>query len=302
MNDYERFNDVLPDNLLDGILTDSDIIELVMDIGRVPLLRYASSGDLPIRDEPVTYENIEYVLSKIPQIGKKLRTGIPGTLHRVSAIRGIDGHIIGLTLRYGRYIENIPKNISQVVKHAFATLLIGYPGSGKTTLLRTLANELAQNKRVIVVDTTMEIGGYDTVPHYSIGDARRIPVLTNLADTLIEACENHTPQVIVVDEISNEKDVLAVRSIAERGVQMVASAHGDNLYTLIRNPVLNELIGGIASVTLGDDTARYRGCQKTVQERTRPSTFDAIVEFQGFAKHHVWQNVEEAVDDYLNIV
>jgi hypothetical protein len=113
---------------------------------------------------------------------------------------------------------------------------------------------------------------------------------------MIEAVENHMPEVIVIDEIGTELEAMAARTIAERGVQLVATAHGRSLDNLLVNPTLNDLLGGIQTVTLGDEEARRRGSQKSVQERKAPPTFDVLVEIQERQQLVVHTPLDEVVD------
>ncbi len=169
-------------------------------------------------------------------------------------------------------------------------LILGRPGVGKTTLLREAARILAESKRVVIVDTSNEIGGDGDVPHPAVGKARRMQVREPMLqhEVMIEAVENHNPEVIVIDEIGRELEAAAARTIAERGVQLIGTAHGQTLDNLLLNPTLSDLVGGIEAVTLSDEEARRRGTQKTVLERRAPPTFDVLIEIQNrdrFAVH-----------------
>lgn len=268
------------------------LLEVVLDLGRLPQARFlAHMEDLPAAQ--VTRADIEHVVTQVSTFGKDNRAGIERTLHRISAIRNRGGVIIGLTCRVGRALFGTVDILRDVIEQGKSLLLLGRPGVGKTTLLREAARLLADDlgKRVIVVDTSNEIAGDGDIPHPGIGRARRmqVPSPTEQHAIMIEAVENHMPQVIVIDEIGTEAEALAARTIAERGVQLIATAHGNTLDNLLRNPTLSDLVGGIHTVTLSDEEARRRRTQKTVLERRAPPTFDELIEIQdrdSLAIHH----------------
>src|SRR3989442_2470881 len=186
-----------------------------------------------------------------------------------------------LTLRVGRAVYGTMEIIRDVVEAGRSILLLGKPGVGKTTLLREVARVLADEmgKRVVIVDTSNEIAGDGDIPHPGIGRARRMQVATPSLQhaVMIEAVENHMPEVVVIDEIGTEQEAAAARTIAERGVQLIATAHGNTLENLMLNPTLSDLVGGIQTVTLSDEEARRRGTQKSVLERKAPPTFQTLV-------------------------
>src|SRR5487761_2293914 len=259
----------------------ADLLEIVLDLGRIPEGRFPK-GEVNLGGDMVTKEDLAYVVGRIGQFGDDNRAGIERTLHRISAIRNRRGEVVGLTCRVGRAVRGTVALIRDVVEQGQSILILGRPGVGKTTLLREAARVLADElgKRVVVVDTSNEIAGDGDIPHPGIGRARRMQVAHPAEQhaVMIEAVENHMPEVIVIDEIGTELEAQAARTIAERGVQLVGTAHGRTLDNLLLNPTLADLVGGIQAVTLGDEEARRRGTQKTVLERKAPPTFNVLVE------------------------
>jgi stage III sporulation protein SpoIIIAA len=275
------------------------LIEVVLDLGRQPEARYTANA-LYLDESVVTREDLTYVASRVGQFTRDNRAGIERTLHRISAMRNRVGEIVGLTCRVGRAIYGTVDIIRDIVESGKSILLMGKPGVGKTTLLREAARVLADDleKRVIVVDTSNEIAGDGDVPHPGIGRARRmqVPEPEHQHGVMIEAVENHMPEVIVIDEIGTAQEALAARTIAERGVQLIATVHGNTLENLMINPTLSDLVGGIQPVTLSDEEARRRGTQKTVLERKAPPTFDVLIEIQDKDRLAIHPDVAEAVD------
>ena len=280
----------------------SEFLEVVLDLARPPEARFPNA-DLILDPQPVTEEDLEYVVNGVGEFGDDNRAGIERTLHRISAIRNRKGKILGLTCRVGRAVFGTIRTIEDLVFSGQNILLLGRPGVGKTTMLREVARVLADTarKRVIVVDTSNEIAGDGNIPHPAIGQARRMQVATPTLQhaVMIEAVENHMPEVIIIDEMGTELEAAAARTIAERGVQLIATAHGNTLDNLILNPTLSDLVGGVQTVTLGDEEARYRGTQKTVLERKAPPTFDMVVEIQSWERVAVHDNVTRVVDSWL---
>ena len=295
--------DAVPPHIRDAARTVGDdtdlLLEIVLDLGRHPEARCTASTT-ELGTQPVTAEDLEYVTSRVGLFGDDNRAGIGHTLHRISAIRNRQGEVVGLTCRVGRAVTGTIDLIKDLVVSGQSTLLLGRPGVGKTTMLRECARVLADEmgKRVVIVDTSNEIGGDGDIPHPGIGRARRMQVRTPSLQhaVMIEAVENHMPEVIVIDEIGTELEAMAARTIAERGVQLVATAHGRTLDNLLVNPTLNDLLGGIQTVTLGDDEARRRGSQKSVQERKAPPTFDVLVEIVEHQQLVVHTPLDEVVD------
>jgi stage III sporulation protein SpoIIIAA len=277
-----------------------DLLEVILDLGRRPAVRYID-GELILSETAVTQENIKHVKTRISEFDDDNRAGIERTLHRISAIRNRRGDVVGLTCRVGRAVYGTIDIIQDIIENGQSVLLLGRPGVGKTTMLREAARVLAEKKRVIIVDTSNEIGGDGDVPHPAVGRARRMqvsmPALQH--EVMIEAVENHSPEVIVIDEIGRELEAAAARTIAERGVQLIGTAHGNTLDNLMLNPTLSDLIGGIESVTLSDDEARRRGTQKTVLERRAPPTFDMLIEIQDRQRLVVHYSVAASVDALL---
>ena len=280
------------------------LIEIVMDLGRDAEARFADGRAVWLREGiPVTSEDIEYVTSRVGTFGKDNRAGIERTLHRISAIRNRQGKVVGLTCRIGRAVYGTIDIIRDVVESGKSILMLGRPGRGKTTKLREVARVLSDEfkKRVIIVDTSNEIAGDGDIPHPAIGRARRMQV-ENPEDqhaVMIEAVENHMPEVVVIDEIGVEQEAFAARTIAERGVQLVGTAHGNSLENLLMNPTLSDLIGGIQAVTLSDEEAKKRGTQKTVLERKAPPTFEVIIEIMEVDKLAIHHDVTRTVDRML---
>jgi stage III sporulation protein SpoIIIAA len=302
-DDLEKLKAVLPDYLVDSleqIGRKDDLFEVIMDLGRVPTARY-NDGERVLDEREITHEELQYVVTKIGVFDADNRAGLERTLHRISAIRNRRGDIVGLTCRIGRAVYGTIDIVQDIIESGQSVLILGAPGVGKTTMLREAARVLAENKRVIIVDTSNEIGGDGDVPHPAVGRARRMQVAqpTLQHEVMIEAVENHNPEVIVIDEIGRELEAMAARTIAERGVQLIGTAHGQTLENLLLNPTLSDLIGGIESVTLSDEEARRRGTQKVVLERRSPPTFDVLVELQNRHRLVVHEDVAAAVDAHL---
>ncbi|HVD46317.1 MAG TPA: R3H domain-containing nucleic acid-binding protein [Candidatus Limnocylindria bacterium] len=280
----------------------TELLEIVLDLGREPEAR-VPGREVLLADRTVAASDLEHVANNVGQFGDDNRAGIERTLHRVSAIRNRSGRITGLTMRVGRAVTGTGEIIRDIVVSGQSILLLGRPGIGKTTMLRECARLLADElrKRVVIVDTSNEIGGDGDIPHPGIGRARRMQVKTPLLQhaVMIEAVENHMPEVIVIDEIGTELEAGAARTIAERGVQLIATAHGQTLENLLVNPTLNDLLGGIQSVTLSDEEARRRGTQKSVLERKAPPTFDVLVEIQDRDRVAIHMPLAEVVDTAL---
>jgi stage III sporulation protein SpoIIIAA len=304
-DEIEQLAQALPLHLYEALherIDPRELLEIVLDLGREPEARVPGREVLLSR-QPVTEADLEYVASRVGEFGDDNRAGIERTLHRISAIRNRRGRIVGLTCRVGRAVTGTAEIFRDIVESGKSLLLLGRPGIGKTTMLRESARLLAdeQRKRVVIVDTSNEIGGDGDIPHPGIGRARRMQVRTPLLQhsVMIEAVENHMPEVIVIDEIGTELEAAAARTIAERGVQLIATAHGQTLENLLVNPTLNDLLGGIQSVTLSDEEARRRGTQKTVLERKAPPTFDVLIEIQDRDRVAIHEPLAEVVDAAL---
>jgi stage III sporulation protein SpoIIIAA len=307
-DDMDALLDILPPHIKRPLMQQQDIgelLEVVLDLGRVPEARF-TGREVVLNHKEVEEADIDYVVTRISTFGDDNRAGIERTLHRISAIRNRRGRIVGLTCRVGRAVFGTIKVIEDLVQSGKSVLLLGRPGVGKTTMLREVARVLADDlqKRVIIVDTSNEIAGDGDIPHPAIGHARRMQVATPSLQhaVMIEAVENHMPEVIVIDEIGTELEATAARTIAERGVQLVGTAHGNTLDNLMMNPTLADLVGGIQSVTLGDEEARRRGTQKSILERKSPPTFDIVVEIQERDKVAIHPDVGEAVDALLRSI
>ena len=283
-------------------LPQEQLLEIVMDLGRPPQARFPDHA-VNLAGVPVSHADLQRVVNAVGEFGADNRAGIAGTLHRISALRNRRDEIVGLTLRVGRTVFGTIDMIRDFVERGVSVLLLGRPGVGKTTKLREIARVLADEagKRVIVIDTSNEIAGDGDIPHPAIGSARRMQVAhpERQHAVMIEAVENHMPEVIIVDEIGTAAEAAAARTIAERGVQLIGTAHGNTLENLVMNPTLSDLVGGVQTVTLSDDEARLRGTQKTVNERKAPPTFDAVVEIVGRDEVVVHPDTARAVDDIL---
>ena len=304
-DDLDAFLDILPPHVRQPLRKqedNSELLEVVLDLGRPPEARY-SQREVVLSPKETSEQDLDYVVSRISSFGDDNRAGIERTLHRISAIRNRKGHIVGLTCRVGRAVFGTIKIIEDLVQSGKSVLLLGRPGVGKTTMLREVARVLADdlNKRVVIVDTSNEIAGDGDIPHPAIGHARRMQVATPTEQhaVMIEAVENHMPEVIVIDEMGTELEAQAARTIAERGVQLIGTAHGNTLENLMMNPTLCDLIGGIQSVTLGDEEAKRRGTQKSILERKSPPTFDILVEIQDRDRVAIHPDVDEVVDAIL---
>lgn len=295
---------VLPPRLQEPLLRHErleTLLEVVCDLGREPEARFPDKVEV-LDHAPVIREDLDYVAARVGTFTRDNRAGIERTLHRISALRNRLGEIVGLTCRVGRAVYGTVDVVRDVIESGKSVLLVGRPGVGKTTLLREAARVLADDfdKRVMIVDTSNEIAGDGDIPHPGIGRARRmqVPAPELQHAVMIEAVENHMPEVVVIDEIGTEAEALAARTIAERGVQLIATAHGNTLENLVANPTLADLVGGIQAVTLGDEEARRRRTQKTVLERKAPPTFDVVIEIrerERFAVHHDVASVVDAL-------
>ena len=304
-DELEKVLEVLPQRVASALRQRDDLeelLEVVLDLGRAPEARFIN-GDAELSQREVEEADLQAAIDRLGEFGGDNRAGLERTLHRISAIRNRRGRVIGLTCRVGRAVFGTIKLIEDLALSGKNLLLLGRPGVGKTTMLREMARVLSveAHKRVIIVDTSNEIAGDGDVPHPAIGRARRmqVPSPAQQDGVMIEAVENHMPEVIVIDEMGTEREAAAARTIAERGVQLVATAHGNTLDNLIMNPTLSDLIGGIQTVTLGDQEARYRGTQKSVLERKGPPTFDVVVEIHGWNRLAVHDEVAEVVDQWL---
>jgi stage III sporulation protein SpoIIIAA len=302
-DDLDALLGVVPPGIREAIRKENhgdDLLEIVLDLGRLPEARFVNR-EVTLSSQETTREYIDYVVERVGEFTTDNRAGIERTLHRISCIRNRSGDVVGLTLRVGRAVYGTVDIARDLLESGESILLLGKPGVGKTTLLREAARVLAEKKRVVVVDTSNEIGGDGDIPHPAIGRARRMQVSTPefQHEVMIEAVENHMPEVIIIDEIGRELEAAAARTIAERGVQLVGTAHGNTLDNLLQNPTLCDLVGGIQAVTLSDEEARRRGTQKTVLERRAPPTFDVVIEIKDWQSLAVHHDVAASVDALL---
>ncbi|KAJ9676434.1 hypothetical protein PVL29_025116 [Vitis rotundifolia] len=306
-DDFHAFLEILPCDLRNNLLNEpkrAQLLEVILDLGRLPEARYLGDcGGKYLRDTQVSMEELEYAQNAVGEFGGDNRAGIEGTLHRISAIRSRNGVIVGLTCRVGRAVSGHVDMIRDLLPFGESILFVGRPGVGKTTVMREIARVLSDelNRRVVIVDTSNEIGGDGDIPHAAIGGARRmqVPEPSMQHRIMIEAVENHMPEVIIVDEIGTEAEALACRSIAERGIMLIGTAHGERLENIIKNPTLSDLVGGIETVTLGDAEARARRCQKSILERKALPTFPFLIEMR---ERHYWVThwTERSVDMLLH--
>ena len=302
-DDLEALLEIMPPAIREAIQKENhsdDLLEVILDLGRQPEARFLNR-EVTLSERETTREEIDYVVARVSSFTSDNRAGIERTLHRISCIRNRTGDIVGLTLRVGRAVYGTVDIVKDLLESGKGILLLGKPGVGKTTLLREAARVLAEEKRVVVVDTSNEIGGDGDIPHPAIGRARRMQVAQPEFQhgVMIEAVENHMPEVIIIDEIGRELEAAAARTIAERGVQLVGTAHGNTLDNLLQNPTLCDLVGGIQAVTLSDEEARRRGTRKTVLERTAPPTFDVVIEIKDWQHLAVHHDVAASVDALL---
>ena len=304
-DDLDLLLRVMPPHIRESLHRQSDLknlVEVVMDLGRQPEARFPARA-VYLSESNITREDLDYVIHRVGSFTQDNRAGVERTLHRISALRNRQEKIVGLTCRVGRAVFGTVDILRDVIESGKSLLLLGRPGVGKTTLLRESARIISTelSKRVIIVDTSNEIAGDGDIPHPGIGSSRRMqvprPELQHAV--MIEAVENHMPEVIVIDEIGTEAEALASRTIAERGVQLIATAHGNSLDNLLMNPTLSDLLGGIHAVTLSDEEARRRGTQKTVLERKAPPTFDTLVEIRNRDEFSVFHDTASVVDAFL---
>jgi stage III sporulation protein SpoIIIAA len=304
-NDLKKLIDNLPLFLQEHLNQHPNkdkLIEIVIDLGRRPEARFISGPEY-LSQKIISWQDIDYLTKRVSKFSNENRAGIERTLHRISCIRNRQYLINGLTCRVGRALFGTISVVRDLLESKKSILILGKPGVGKTTVIREIARVLADEmeKRVIIIDTSNEIAGDSDIPHSGIGRARRMQVAkTELQhQVMLEAVENHMPQVIIIDEIGTELEVLAARTIAEKGVQLVGTTHGNCLENLIKNPPLADLIGGIQYVTLSDDEAKRRGTQKSILERKAYPAFEIIIEINQQNLWTIHEDVKNSVDLFL---
>lgn len=304
-NDLDKLIKVLPTYIKENLqnhVNKTKLLEIILDLGRRPEGRFLYGTEY-LSEKIVSWQDLDYALKRLGAFNNENRAGIKQTLHRISCIKNRQGLVIGLTYRIGRCVIGSLSIIRDLLESTSSLLILGKPGIGKTTLIREISRVLSDEieKRVIIIDTANEIAGDSDIPHVGIGKARRMQVSQseNQHHIMKEAIENHMPQVIIVDEIGTELEALAARTMAEKGVQFIGTAHGISLESLIKNPVLSDLIGGIQSVTLSDEEARRRGTQKTVLERKALPTFQTAIELNDKNFWTIHENIEDSIDNLL---
>ncbi|KAM3255376.1 hypothetical protein ACQJBY_048594 [Aegilops geniculata] len=305
-DDLSELLQILPRDLRDNLQNEprrDQLLEVILDLGRRPEARFlGNSGGQYLRDNEISQLELEEAQRAVGEFGGDNRAGIEGTLHRISAIRSRKGMVVGLTCRVGRAVNGHVDMVRDLLNYKESILFLGRPGVGKTTVMREIARVLADEfQKRVIVDTSNEIGGDGDIPHAAIGGARRmqVPEPSMQHRVMIEAVENHMPEVVIVDEIGTEAEAQACRSIAERGVMLIGTAHGERLANIIKNPVLSDLVGGVETVTLGDEEARARRTKKSILERKAPPTFPFLIEMR---ERHYWvtHRTERSVDMLLH--
>ena len=301
-NDLGKLLTVLPidiKNSLEKHPNKNELVEIVLDIGRRPEARFFDKT-VYLSYRTIGWQDLDFTIKKIGKFSNDNRAGIEKTLHRISAIKNRTGNIIGLTCRIGRAVFGNINMIRDILDQHKSILILGKPGVGKTTIIREIARILAdiQQKRVVIIDTSNEIAGDGDLPHPSIGKARRMQVsrTEDQHQTMIEAVENHMPEVIIIDEIGTVLEADAARTVAQRGIQLIGTTHGNTLANVLKNPTTTDLVGGIQYVTLGDEESKRRGSPKSVLERKASATFDIALEVQDSKTFIIHQNVEQSVD------
>ncbi|CAN5303055.1 hypothetical protein BH10CYA1_BH10CYA1_53450 [soil metagenome] len=299
--DTSLFLGVLPEEIRRVIAARTEsLVEIIFDVGRIPKAVFFNVPIEKLSEQQVTEAQLKAILAKLGQFNDDNRAGIPGALHRVSCLRNRNQAIVGLTLRFGRAIEQ-SFMLGDLLDQGVSMLIVGPPGSGKTSILRQIAKHLASQASVMIVDTSNEIAGEGDVPHHAVGEARRIqvPQPQMQAVSMLEAVQNHTPDVVICDELGTKAQVDAAITISQRGVTLIATAHGYGLESIVNNPILNRLTGGSETVTLGDREAKKRRTAKTVQEQSHSSYFDVCVELLDDGSVAVHRNVDRSVKQIL---
>ena len=300
--DLEKLIENLPfflKNKLNYHLYQDQLIEIILDLGCRPEARFSYGSEFLSR-KLISWQDLDYLVKRISKFSNENRAGIERTLHRISCIRNRQFLITGLTCRIGRALFGTISVIQDLLQSERSILILGKPGVGKTTIIREISRILADEieKRVIIIDTSNEIAGDSNISHFGIGRARRmqVPKPELQHQVMIEAIENHMPEVIIIDEIGTELEVLTTKTIAEKGVQLIGTTHGSYLTNLIKNSLLSDLIGGIQYVTLSDDEAKRRGTQKSILERKAYPSFEIVVEIQDSNFWIIYENVKTSID------
>jgi len=296
--DLKRLLVILPPRIREALARATrpggEIVELALDLGR-PLVARFNAGHVIIDPLPFSQPELEAIVGQVGTFRRNNRAGIDGTLHRISLIRDRFRTPVGLTIRIGRHLTGVAEGIRDVLlEERQSLLLVGSPGVGKTTLLRDCARLLSERlgPAVVVVDSHNEIGGDGKIPHPAIGAARRlqVPDGCDQHEIMREAVRNHYPEVVIIDEVTTRQEADVARTIARRGVRLIATAHGETLADVVHNPELCWLVGGAI------ETVLHAGAASTPCQRAEPPTMEMAVELTRDRTLALYRRVNQAVD------
>jgi stage III sporulation protein SpoIIIAA len=301
-DDLDLLLAVLPERIAQALEESerkSNLIEIVMDLGRLPEARF-SDGELVLSKHEITLADLQMVVEHVGDFGEDNRAGIERTLHRISAIRNRKGDVVGLTCRVGRAVFGTVAIIKDLSSRGQELLLMGRPGVGKTTLLREIARVLADHKRVVVSTPATRSPATATFPTRpsAVPGACRYPAGAAAPG---DDRGGGKPHARGHRHRRNRHRTGGRGGPHHRRARRTArgTAHGNELANLLMNPTLSDLVGGIESVTLSDEEARRRGTQKSVLERRAPPTFDVLIEIKDRQHMVIHHNVAAAVDAIL---